>query len=410
MSAPENATLNIQCDPTLQSLTEQTLAEARAIANDPTLTPRQKQAQIRATLNDPVLTYQHRKALFKAVLTSALFDLAASDKVYQEKGIDTYRRYQRRKENVTLRPGVAYPLVRRLLRLNDGYQEADALVEVVLLSRNDPVLRLRRDGARRPARHVGAAGRAPGSPRTQSLADADRARAVRRWANAELPPSFSQPASSIWEGLVAKRRDSRYEPGLRSGAWQKMRVYQGQQFVIGGYTIGSRCFDALIFGYYDGDRLIYRANQKRLHTGRPAEGVRETAPARNHRMPVHQSAGSQERAVGPGADRGKDEGMSLGEAGARRSVRVSRMDWREPPAAHEVHRTEERQGCKDGAARITTQRRRTVMARNRHDRGAAAGTERKEGAAMMIVFNDGNGDRIVDAERQQIQDVGSGSV
>jgi ATP dependent DNA ligase-like protein len=228
--------------------------------------------------------------------------------------------------------------------------------------------------------------------------------------NAELPPSFSQPASSIWEGLVAKRRDSRYEPGLRSGAWQKMRVYQGQQFVIGGYTIGSRCFDALIFGYYDGDRLIYRANQKRLHTGRPAEGVRETAPARNHRMPVHQSAGSQELAVGPGADRGKDEGMSLGEAGARRSVRVSRMDWREPPAAHEVHRTEERQGCKDGAARITTQRRRTVMARNRHDRGAAAGTERKEGAAMMIVFNDGNGDCIVDAERQQIQDVGSGSV
>jgi bifunctional non-homologous end joining protein LigD len=36
------------------------------------------------------------------------------------------------------------------------------------------------------------------------------------------------------EGLVAKRRDSRYEAGLRSGAWQKMRVNQGQEFVIGG--------------------------------------------------------------------------------------------------------------------------------------------------------------------------------
>ena len=55
------------------------------------------------------------------------------------------------------------------------------------------------------------------------------------------------------EGLVAKRRDSRYEPGLRSGAWQKMRVNQGQEFVIGGYTVGSKTFDALIFGYYDGD-------------------------------------------------------------------------------------------------------------------------------------------------------------
>jgi ATP-dependent DNA ligase len=46
------------------------------------------------------------------------------------------------------------------------------------------------------------------------------------------------------EGLVAKRRDSRYEPGLRSGTWRKMRVNAGQEFVIGGYTIGSP-FDAL---------------------------------------------------------------------------------------------------------------------------------------------------------------------
>ena len=36
------------------------------------------------------------------------------------------------------------------------------------------------------------------------------------------------------EGLVAKRRDSIYEPGARSGAWRKMRINQGQEFVIGG--------------------------------------------------------------------------------------------------------------------------------------------------------------------------------
>jgi bifunctional non-homologous end joining protein LigD len=36
------------------------------------------------------------------------------------------------------------------------------------------------------------------------------------------------------EGLVAKRRDSKYEPGLRSGAWQKRRVNAGQELVIGG--------------------------------------------------------------------------------------------------------------------------------------------------------------------------------
>jgi bifunctional non-homologous end joining protein LigD len=60
-----------------------------------------------------------------------------------------------------------------------------------------------------------------------------------------------------FEGLVAKRLDSPYEPGLRSGAWLKMRVNRGQEFVIGGYTIGGNPFDALIFGYYDGARLLY---------------------------------------------------------------------------------------------------------------------------------------------------------
>jgi bifunctional non-homologous end joining protein LigD len=64
------------------------------------------------------------------------------------------------------------------------------------------------------------------------------------------------------EGLVAKRRDSRYESGLRSGAWLKMRINRGQEFVIGGYTIGTNTFDALIFGYYDDDHLIYAARTR----------------------------------------------------------------------------------------------------------------------------------------------------
>jgi bifunctional non-homologous end joining protein LigD len=59
-----------------------------------------------------------------------------------------------------------------------------------------------------------------------------------------------------------KRFDSRYEPGQRSAAWQKMRVNQGQEFVIGGYTIGGATFDALVFGYYDGGNLIYAARTR----------------------------------------------------------------------------------------------------------------------------------------------------
>jgi bifunctional non-homologous end joining protein LigD len=64
------------------------------------------------------------------------------------------------------------------------------------------------------------------------------------------------------EGLVAKRRDGVYEPGQRSGTWQKMRVNKGQEFVIGGYTIGGVTFDAMVFGYYEGDRLIYVARTR----------------------------------------------------------------------------------------------------------------------------------------------------
>jgi ATP-dependent DNA ligase len=64
------------------------------------------------------------------------------------------------------------------------------------------------------------------------------------------------------EGLVAKRRDSVYESGQRSGAWQKMRLNQRQKFVIGGYTVRGKTFDALIFGYYEGDKLIYVARTR----------------------------------------------------------------------------------------------------------------------------------------------------
>ena len=64
------------------------------------------------------------------------------------------------------------------------------------------------------------------------------------------------------EGLVAKRVDSKYEPGQRSGAWLKMRVNQGQELVIGGYTPTDKNFDALVIGYYDGRKLIYAARTR----------------------------------------------------------------------------------------------------------------------------------------------------
>jgi ATP-dependent DNA ligase len=55
------------------------------------------------------------------------------------------------------------------------------------------------------------------------------------------------------EGLIAKKPDSVYESGGRSGAWVKFKIAQSQEFVIGGYTPpeGSRkYFGSLIVGYY----------------------------------------------------------------------------------------------------------------------------------------------------------------
>jgi ATP-dependent DNA ligase len=61
-----------------------------------------------------------------------------------------------------------------------------------------------------------------------------------------------------FEGIVAKRKDSLYESGKRTGAWVKYRVNRGQEFVIGGY-VPSDPFESLVVGYYEGDKLIYVA-------------------------------------------------------------------------------------------------------------------------------------------------------
>jgi bifunctional non-homologous end joining protein LigD len=61
------------------------------------------------------------------------------------------------------------------------------------------------------------------------------------------------------EGVIGKRLDRRYEPGKRSGAWVKMRLNQGQEFVIGGFIPGATAFDSLVIGVYEGKKLRYVA-------------------------------------------------------------------------------------------------------------------------------------------------------
>lgn len=59
------------------------------------------------------------------------------------------------------------------------------------------------------------------------------------------------------EGVVAKRKDSRYLAGQRSDAWLKLKLDLQQEFVIGGYRTGPHGVDALLVGYYERRQLRF---------------------------------------------------------------------------------------------------------------------------------------------------------
>jgi ATP-dependent DNA ligase len=61
------------------------------------------------------------------------------------------------------------------------------------------------------------------------------------------------------EGVVAKRSDSVYQPGQRTGLWSRYRINLGQEFVIGGYVPSHLGVDSLVVGFYRGKELTYAA-------------------------------------------------------------------------------------------------------------------------------------------------------
>lgn len=89
------------------------------------------------------MAYELADKLVVGVASSALFDLAESDAVFRSRGEAGYRAYQESHLSDTLAEGVAFPFVQRLLSLNDMAQDDSPLVEVIILSRNDPETGLR---------------------------------------------------------------------------------------------------------------------------------------------------------------------------------------------------------------------------------------------------------------------------
>jgi bifunctional non-homologous end joining protein LigD len=63
-----------------------------------------------------------------------------------------------------------------------------------------------------------------------------------------------------WEGIIAKRMDSRYEPGNRSRNWLKLKIEFREEFVVGGYTEPRNTREhigAILLGYFDKGPFIY---------------------------------------------------------------------------------------------------------------------------------------------------------
>lgn len=76
------------------------------------------------------------RLLTVAVTSRALFDLEEGHALFEREGVEAYAAYQREHEDDVLKPGVAFPVVRKLLALNEGAPMETPRVEVILLSRN----------------------------------------------------------------------------------------------------------------------------------------------------------------------------------------------------------------------------------------------------------------------------------
>jgi bifunctional non-homologous end joining protein LigD len=99
-----------------------------------------------------------------------------------------------------------------------------------------------------------------------------------------------------FEGIVAKRLDSPYEPGSRNGAWIKIKNVKRQEFVIGGWTPGegrrTESIGALLAGYYDLPRaraMKLNRRQKLLYAGKIGTGFSDSVLSQLQQLfrPLH---------------------------------------------------------------------------------------------------------------------------
>ena len=92
------------------------------------------------------------------------------------------------------------------------------------------------------------------------VGEADEPIRLSRGLDGDPEDLVEQARANSIEGIIAKRRQSVYEPDRRSGSWLKVKTVMEQEFIIGGFTQpkGSReHFGALLVGYYQGAQLMF---------------------------------------------------------------------------------------------------------------------------------------------------------
>jgi bifunctional non-homologous end joining protein LigD len=145
-----------------------------------------------------------------------------------------------------------------------------------------------------------------------------------------LPGTPSQIEAAVrglqLEGVIAKRRQSLYEPGKRSQSWVKVKFNRRQEFVIGGFKPNASNFESLVVGYFVGKKLLFAGRVRAgLTPHSRAEIFRRIAPDQIARCPFADLPSSKSGHWGEGVS--AEDMTKLRWVKPRIVVEVSFVEW-----------------------------------------------------------------------------------
>lgn len=84
--------------------------------------------------------------------------------------------------------------------------------------------------------------------------------AISRYVENDGIKLFTLTKEKQLEGIVAKRKDSKYKPGKRTDLWMKCKHLETSDCVICGYITKENNITSLVLGQYEGTRMVYRGH------------------------------------------------------------------------------------------------------------------------------------------------------